>query len=49
VQGRERVPYHDLGADYLDRLNKDIVEKKLVKRLEALGNKVILEPVPQMA
>jgi transposase len=44
-----KVPYHDLGSDYLDRLNKDIVEKKLVKRLEALGNKVILEPVLQMA
>ena len=40
-----KVPYHDLGADYLDCLNKDVVEKKLVKRLEALGNKVMREPV----
>lgn len=44
-----KVPYHDLGADYLDRLNKNVVEKKLVKRLEALGNKVTIEPVLQTA
>ena len=28
--------------NYLDKRNKDILEKRLVKRLEALGNKVII-------
>ena len=39
-----RVPYRDLGEDYLDKLNKEVLEKRLVKRLELLGNKVIIEP-----
>ena len=46
---RYRVPYRDLGENYLDKLNKDVLERKLVKRLEALGNKVIIEPVLQVA
>jgi len=46
---RYRVPYHDLGEDYLDKLNKDVLEWKLIKRLEALGNKVTIEPVLQAA
>jgi transposase len=36
--------YLDLGVDYFDRLNKEHLEKSLVKRLENLGNRVILEP-----
>jgi transposase len=44
-----KVPYHDLGEDYLDKLNKDVLEKKLVKRLEALGNRVTVEPLLQVA
>lgn len=39
-----RVPYHDLGEHYLDNLNKDALQKKLVKRLEDLGNTVTVEP-----
>ncbi len=46
---RYRVPYRDLGEDYLDKLNKDGQEWKLIKRLEALGNKVTIEPVLQAA
>ena len=46
---RYRVPYRDLGENYLDKLNKDVLERKLIKRLEALGNKVIIEPVLQVA
>jgi hypothetical protein len=33
----------------VNRLNKDIVEKKLVKKLEAFGSKVIIESVLPMA
>jgi len=37
-------PYQDLGQDYFDRLHKRHLEKTLVKRLEKLGHRVILEP-----
>ena len=36
--------YQDLGADYFDRLNRERLTKRLVKRLEKLGHKVSLEP-----
>ena len=36
--------YHDLGLDYFDRINKDQLEKSLVKRLEKLGHRVTLQP-----
>jgi transposase len=42
-------PYQDLGLDYFNRLNKDHLVKALVKRLEKLGNRVILEPRDQAA
>lgn len=35
--------YHDLGADYFDRLNEQGTVKRAVQRLEALGYKVHLE------
>jgi transposase len=35
--------YRDLGADYLDSVAKVAVEKRLVRRLRALGYKVTLE------
>jgi transposase len=38
-------PYRDLGLDYFDRLNRDKLERSLVKRLERLGNHVTIEPV----
>jgi transposase len=37
-------PYQDLGLNYFNQLDKDRLEKMLVKRLEKLGNRVILEP-----
>jgi transposase len=40
---REQVDYRDLGADYLDRVAKRSTEKRLVRRLQALGYKVTLE------
>jgi transposase len=41
---RDGVPYTDLGADYLDRLEPERATKQLVRRLERLGHKVILCP-----
>jgi transposase len=35
--------YRDLGAAYLDRLAQTTVKKRLVRRLESLGYRVILE------
>lgn len=39
------LPYRDLGLDYFDRLNRQNLERSLVKRLERLGNHVTLDPV----
>jgi len=36
--------YADLGADYFDRLDREHLTKRLVKRLEHLGHKVTLQP-----
>jgi len=38
-----RVPYRDLGADYLDRIGADRLAKTLTHRLERLGYHVTLE------
>ena len=38
------VPFADLGADYLDRLDKHRTAKRLVRRLGALGYEVMLRP-----
>jgi transposase len=40
------LPYLELGADFLDRLEPERLTRQLVHRLEKLGHKVILEPVP---
>ena len=42
---RQRVDYHDLGADHFDRLHPAQLTRHLVKRLERLGHKVTLEPM----
>jgi transposase len=36
--------YHDLGPDYLERLEPERLTRSLVKRLERLGHKVTLQP-----
>jgi transposase len=46
---KHNVSYRELGENYLDSLNKEIIQKRLVKRLQELGNKVIVEPVLQTA
>jgi len=37
------LPYHELGSDYFDRLNIVQVKRHALRRLEALGYKVVLE------
>jgi transposase len=37
--------YTDLGADYFDRRSAHYIQKRLVKRLEGLGYKVLIEPL----
>jgi transposase len=41
---KNRCIYQDLGTDYFDRINAEGLKRYLVKRLEALGQKVTLEP-----
>lgn len=42
---RDRVPYHDLGADWHEQRNSaEHRARRLVKQLEALGHTVTLEP-----
>jgi transposase len=36
--------FEDLGADSFDRLDRERLTKRLVKRLEKLGHKVVLQP-----
>jgi transposase len=41
----QRQGYIELGAQYLDSLHQKETERALIRRLEKLGHKVILEPV----
>jgi hypothetical protein len=41
---RDGTTYHELGGDFLDRLEPDRLTKRLVKRLEQLGHAVTLHP-----
>jgi transposase len=41
---RERRPYRDLGVRYFDERDRAALERRLVRRLESLGNRVMLEP-----
>jgi transposase len=38
--------YHELGADYLDRRDKQRTTQHYVRLLEKLGHRVLLEPAP---
>ena len=46
---RDGVDYHELAADYLDKLQPQRLTRYLVKRLEALGHQVTLTPLDQAA
>jgi transposase len=41
---RRDTEYQELGSRYFDEHDRQAVERRLVRRLEALGNKVTLEP-----
>jgi transposase len=41
--------YTDLGSTYLDERDRQAVERRLIRRLEALGHTVILTPRPPAA
>jgi hypothetical protein len=44
------VPYEELDEDYFHRLRSgEAYTKRLVRQLERLGHKVVLEPLPQSA
>jgi transposase len=43
---KEGATYRDLGPDFLERLEPARLTRQLIKRLEALGHKVTLEPCP---
>ena len=45
---KAETPFKDLGVDYFDRINREALQDRLVKRLVSLGNKVTLEPVQPM-
>jgi transposase len=45
----EQTEYVDLGANYFDEQDKAAVERSLVRRLERLGNEVVLKPKEQAA
>ncbi len=42
-------PHRELGGNYFDELARQRVENRLVRRLEGLGYRVTLEPVPKVA
>jgi len=41
--------YHELGGDYLERINKDQLQRYYLKRLQKLGLKVTVEPATEAA
>ena len=41
--------YQELGGDYLERINKDQLQRYYIKRLQRLGLKVTVEAMPQAA
>jgi len=46
---KRKEDYRELGADHFDRIDVNRIRRSLVSRLERLGHKVTLEPLPQTA
>jgi transposase len=46
---KDQTVYRELGSDHFNKLNAVHVQRHHVKRLESLGFKVILEPLPKAA
>ena len=45
----QRVTYHELGGQYFDQRDRQVVQRRLVHRLEALGYTVSLAPTSPAA
>jgi len=43
------VPYREIGADFLDKLNATMIQRHHIRRLESLGFKVTIEPQAKAA
>src|SRR5262245_780278 len=41
---KNKTTYHELGADYFDRLDRERLTRTLTRRLERLGHTVTLQP-----
>ncbi len=41
---KEKVPYHDLGADYYSVINQEKIINRNIRSLEKLGVTVIIQP-----
>jgi len=46
---KDGTTYRELGHDFLDKLQGEKLQRRLIARLEALGLKVTVEPLPQAA
>lgn len=46
---RDRGTYTDLGATYFDQRDREAVRRRAVQRLEGLGYRVHIEPLPEVA
>ncbi len=46
---KRKEPYRELGSQYYDERDRTRVERRLVARLQRLGNKVTLEPITPAA
>lgn len=46
---KRREPYRELGGNYFDEHDRKSIERRLVARLESLGNQVTLKPGAQPA
>ncbi len=42
---KRQQPYRELGGNYFDERDRQAVERRLVARLENLGNQVSLKPL----
>ncbi len=43
---KDSTEYHDLGADYLDKLQRERIKRNLVSRLHRMGYQVNLTDLP---
>lgn len=46
---KDGATYRDLGQDYFDQRDTARLQQRLIARLESLGLKVTVEPMPQAA